>query len=125
MNISLVAHNGKKDALIRWADTHRKTLEQHKLFATGTTGTKLEEIGFSITKFHSGPLGGDQEIGAKIVEGMMDMLFFFVDPLTAQPHEPDISALRRICDVKQIPIATNEATANILITSIKEPIDAV
>lgn len=117
MNISLVAHDGKKDALITWAVEHREILEKHSLYGTGTTGTKLEEQGFSVTKFHSGPLGGDQEIGSKIVNDEMDVLFFFVDPLTSQPHEPDISALRRICDVKSVPIATNIATANALMSS--------
>jgi len=117
MNISLVAHDGKKETLLQWAQNNKTLLEKHNLFATGTTGKKLEERGFSVTRFNSGPLGGDQEIGAKIVNNEMDILFFFVDPLTSQPHEPDISALRRICDVKAIPIATNIATADALISS--------
>lgn len=117
MHISLVAHDNKKNTLIEWAVRHREILKPHTLYGTGTTGGRLEEQGFIVKKFLSGPLGGDQEIGALIANGKMDVLFFIVDPLMSQPHEPDISALRRICDVHSIPIATNLATAECIITS--------
>ncbi|MGP4075304.1 methylglyoxal synthase [Halobacillus sp. K22] len=119
MNIALIAHDKKKADIIQFAIAYKDTLENHKLFATGTTGKRIADAsGLTITRFLSGPLGGDQQIGAKIAEEEMDMVIFFRDPLTAQPHEPDISALLRLCDVHQIPLATNLAGAEVLIHAL-------
>ncbi len=116
--IALVAHDYKKDDLIAWAMQHKAELSRHQLFATGTTGTLLEEaLDISIVKLMSGPLGGDQQIGALIAEGKIDMLFFFWDPMEAQPHDPDIKALLRLGVVWNIPMACDRATANYLISS--------
>lgn len=116
MNIALIAHNEKKPIIINFALAYKHVLEKHNLFATGTTGQMIsDETGLSIHKFQSGPLGGDQQIGAMIANYEMDMVIFFRDPLTAQPHEPDVSALIRLCDVHQIPLATNISSAEIFI----------
>ena len=121
MKIALIAHDRKKDNLIQFAIAYRDILAEHDLYATGTTGTMIEaETGLSITKFRSGPLGGDQQIGAKIANNDMDMVFFFRDPLTAQPHEPDVMALVRLCDLYHIPLATNMGTAEILLKGLQE-----
>jgi methylglyoxal synthase len=121
MKIALIAHDHKKDNLIQFAIAYRDILSEHDLFATGTTGTMIEsETGLSITKFRSGPLGGDQQIGAKIANNDLDMVFFFRDPLTAQPHEPDVMALVRLCDLYHIPLATNMGTAEILLKGLQE-----
>ena len=121
MKIALIAHDRKKDNLIQFAIAYRDILAEHDLFATGTTGSLIEsETGLSITKFRSGPLGGDQQIGAKIANNDMDMVFFFRDPLTAQPHEPDVMALVRLCDLYHIPLATNMGTAEILLKGLQE-----
>ncbi len=117
MNIALVAHDNLKSDLIDWALLNKETLQKHVIYATGTTGKLLQEKGFNVHCLKSGPLGGDQQIGARITEGQLDILFFFVDPMAAQPHEPDITALRRICDTYRIPIATNLQTANFIISS--------
>lgn len=107
MRIALVAHDGKKDDMIDLVSRYREVFAQHELFGTGTTGKLInEKTGLNVTRFLSGPLGGDQQIGAKVAVGEMDMIIFLRDPLTAQPHEPDISALLRICDVHYIPLAT-------------------
>ncbi|QKS71116.1 methylglyoxal synthase [Paenalkalicoccus suaedae] len=119
MNIACIAHDQKKDELVNFTIAYEPVLKDHTLFATGTTGTRImEATNLSVHRFRSGPLGGDQQIGAKIAENEMDLVLFFKDPLTAQPHEPDISALIRLCDVYEIPLATNLATAEILIAGL-------
>lgn len=116
--IALVAHDNKKRDLVEWAKFNRDLLAHHDVYATGTTGELLErELGFPIIKFQSGPLGGDQQIGAKIVDGQIDFLIFFWDPLEPQPHDPDVKALLRMAVVWNIPIACNRASADFMISS--------
>lgn len=116
--IALVAHDNKKAELIEWAVYNKTALAKHRLYGTGTTGKMLEEaLGQSVRKFLSGPLGGDQQIGAHIAEGKIDVLIFFWDPMEAQPHDPDIKALLRLGVVWNIPIASDRATADFLLTS--------
>ena len=116
--IAIVAHDNRKPELMDWAFYNRTTLSRHQLYGTGTTGKMLEEIlDQSVTKLLSGPLGGDQQIGAMIAEERIDMLIFFWDPMSAQPHDPDIKALLRLCVVWNIPMACNRATADVLVTS--------
>ncbi|MEI3604751.1 methylglyoxal synthase [Pseudogracilibacillus sp. SE30717A] len=120
MNIALIAHDKKKSDMIEFSIAYEHVLKEHDLYATGTTGTKIEEATkLSIQKFQSGPLGGDQQIGALVANNEMDMIIFFRDPLTAQPHEPDVSALMRLCDVHLIPLATNIAAAEIMIHGLE------
>ncbi|TQR19757.1 methylglyoxal synthase [Psychrobacillus vulpis] len=121
MRIALVAHDKKKNDLIQFVTAYKPILEDHELFATGTTGSRIiDEVGLTVYRYKSGPLGGDQQIGSAIANNEMDMVIFFRDPLTAQPHEPDVSALIRLCDVYQIPLATNMGTAEILLKGLEE-----
>lgn len=120
MNIALIAHDEKKDDLLQFFLDYLDVFSEHKLFATGTTGRRLMKAsGLPVHCFRSGPLGGDQEIGASIARGEIDAIFFFRDPLTAQPHEPDVSALVRLCDVYSVPLATNVGTGTILAEGLK------
>ena len=121
MKIALIAHDRKKDSLVEFAIAYKEILSEHELFATGTTGQRIhDEVGLHLTRFRSGPLGGDQQIGSMIANNDMDMVIFFRDPLTAQPHEPDVTALVRLCDVYHIPLATNMGTAEILLKGLQE-----
>jgi methylglyoxal synthase len=116
--ITLIAHDNKKPELLRWARRHLDTLSRHELYATGTTGAMLtRELGLEVHCFRSGPLGGDQQVGAAIVEGRIDLLVFFWDPLEPQPHDVDVKALLRIAVVYDIPTASNRASADFLISS--------
>jgi len=116
--IALVAHDNKKRDLVEWAKYNRDLLAHHEVYATGTTGKILErELGFEIKKLQSGPLGGDQQIGAKIVDGKIDFLVFFWDPLQPLPHDSDVKALLRMAVVWNIPIACNRASADFMISS--------
>lgn len=117
-NIALIAHDNKKPELVRWCHDNAEALKKHFLCGTGTTARLIsEKTGLPVRGYNSGPLGGDQQIGAKIVEGNIDFVIFFSDPLEAQPHDPDVKALLRIAQVYDIPIANNKATADFMITS--------
>lgn len=120
MKIALIAHDKKKEEIINLAISYRDVLQEHELIATGTTGTMIMgETGLKITRMKSGPLGGDQQIGAMLAGGELDLIIFLRDPLTAQPHEPDVSALLRLCDVQKIPLATNRSSAIIMLEALK------
>lgn len=121
MKIALIAHDQKKADMVEFTIAYKGILEKHELYATGTTGQRImEATGLSISRFRSGPLGGDQQIGAMIANNDMDMVVFFRDPLTAQPHEPDVSALMRLSDVYDIPLATNMGTAEVLLKGLEQ-----
>ena len=118
-NIALIAHDNKKPELIAWCEENKEILKKHFLCGTGTTTRMItDKTNLPVRGYNSGPLGGDQQIGAKIVEGKIDLVIFFSDPLTAQPHDPDVKALLRIAQVYDIPIANNKATADFIIKSI-------
>lgn len=118
-NIALIAHDNKKPELIAWCEENKEILKKHFLCGTGTTARMItDKTNLPVRGYNSGPLGGDQQIGAKIVEGKIDLVIFFSDPLTAQPHDPDVKALLRIAQVYDIPIANNKATADFIIKSI-------
>ena len=120
MKLALIAHDKKKDSIVEFTKRYKSVLGELELIATGTTGQKImEATNLKVRRYKSGPLGGDQQIGALIPEGEIDMIIFFRDPLTSQPHEPDINALLRLCDVYEIPLATNAATAKMLIEGIE------
>jgi methylglyoxal synthase len=119
MRIALIAHDHKKDAIVALATEFAPLLRQHTLMGTGTTGGRLEtEVGLTVERLLSGPLGGDLQIGARLSVGDVDCVIFLRDPMTAQPHEPDISALLRACDVHNVPCATNLATARVLLDDL-------
>lgn len=119
--IALIAHDRKKESMLAFVREHQELLSQHTLLATATTGRLIKEnLNLPITAYLSGPLGGDLQIGARIASQEVDMVIFLRDPLTAQPHEPDINALLRVCDVHNVPVATNEACGHLLLSTIKE-----
>lgn len=120
MKIALIAHDRMKEEMVLFAIAYQQLLSHHTLYATGTTGLRImESTKLEINRFMSGPLGGDQQIGALVATNEMDLIIFLRDPLMAQPHEPDIIALLRLCDVMGIPVATNIATAEILIKALE------
>jgi len=117
-HIALIAHDTKKNELVEWVESNKEILKGHFLCGTGTTARLIvDRTGLPVKAYNSGPLGGDQQIGSRIVEGNIDFVIFFWDPLEAQPHDPDVKALLRICAVYDIPVANNRATADFLITS--------
>jgi methylglyoxal synthase len=123
-HIVLIAHDNRKADLLEWARFNRETLSRHELFGTGTTGAMVaDDLGLPVQRFLTGPLGGDQQVGAAIAEGRIDMVIFFWDPLEPQPHDVDVKALLRIAVVHNVPIASNRATADFIMSSplIDEP----
>jgi len=121
--LALIAHDKKKADMIALAGKYRALLARHELYATGTTGKLItESTGLPVTRMQSGPIGGDQQIGAMVASGAMDCIIFLRDPLTAQPHEPDVSALLRLCDVHSIPLATNVKSAEIMLQALEKGI---
>lgn len=122
MEIAIIAHDGKKPEMVQFLNEHSEILhnEETTLVATGTTGDKVEKAGFIVQKLLSGPLGGDAQIAARVAEGKCQMVIFFRDPLEKHPHEPDIFMLMRMCDVYDVPLATNPATAELLLNNFKK-----
>ena len=120
MEIAIIAHDGKKADMVQFLNKNKEILHQEnlKLIATGTTGSKAETAGFKVKKMLSGPLGGDAQIAARVAEGKTKMVLFFKDPMSNHPHEVDINMLIRVCDVHNVPLATNEATAQLLLEAI-------
>jgi len=119
MKIALIAHDGKKADMVHFIGGSKKELEGITLVATGTTGAHIEKAGFEVEKLLSGPLGGDAQIGAMVAQKELDMVIFFRDPLGKHPHEPDVQMLMRICDVHNIPLATNLAGAELMIKNFE------
>ena len=121
MEIAIIAHDGKKAEMVSFLMKHLDALNNKdvKLVSTGTTGAHAEKAGLTVTRFQSGPIGGDAEIAARVVQGLTDMVLFFRDPLGKHPHEPDVAMLMRLCDVHNVPLATNPASAELLMRSIK------
>ncbi|CAM1347250.1 Methylglyoxal synthase [Tenacibaculum insulae] len=120
MEIAIIAHDGMKAEMVQFLNEHKAILLQKKieLISTGTTGSKAEKAGFKVTKFLSGPYGGDAQIASRVAEGLCNMVLFFRDPHEKHPHEPDITMLLRLCDVHDVPLATNPATAELLMKAI-------
>ena len=119
MKIALIAHDRKKEQMIQLTTAYRHILKNHELYATGTTGQRIiDETGLPVHRFKSGPLGGDQQIGALVSENKIDLIIFLRDPLASQPHEPDVNALIRLSDVYDVPLATNIGTAEVLIRGL-------
>ena len=120
MEIAIIAHDGKKAEMVQFLNEQKEIFHKSEitLVSTGTTGSKVEKAGFEVTKLLSGPLGGDAQIASRVAEGLCDMVIFFRDPLEKHPHEPDIFMLMRLCDVHDVPLATNPATAARLLASI-------
>ena len=119
MRIGLVAHDKKKADLVTWAEAHKDVLSQHELYATGTTGARIvKATGLDITLLKSGPLGGDAQLGGMIVDGKLDICIFFIDPLTAMPHDVDVKALTRLATLYDVPFACNRATADAILSTI-------
>ncbi|MCU6708327.1 methylglyoxal synthase [Paenibacillus sp. J5C_2022] len=120
LNIAFIAHDRKKDEMVNFVTAYEHVFQPHSLYSTGTTGMRImEQTSLNIHRFMSGPLGGDQQIGAMVAQNEMDLIVFLRDPLMAQPHEPDIIALLRLCDVQGIPVATNIATAELLVKAVE------
>lgn len=120
MKIALIAHDKKKEDIVEFVLRNKEVFKEHELYATGTTGRIISEAtNLKVHRFLSGPMGGDQQIGAKVAEGNMDFVIFLRDPLTAQPHEPDVNALLRLCDVHHIPLATNIGSAEIFLKALR------
>ena len=120
MEIAIISHDGKKVDMVQFLNKNKEILskENVQLIATGTTGGRAEIAGFKVMKMLSGPVGGDAQIAARVAEGKTNMVFFFKDPLASHPHEPDVNMLVRVCDVHNVPLATNEATAQLLLDAI-------
>ena len=122
-SIALIAHDNKKKDMVEWCMQNKKILEHHFLCGTGTTAKLVSDrTGLPVRGYNSGPLGGDQQIGAMVAEGKIDLIIFLRDPLTAQPHEPDVSALLRLSDVQSIPLATNAGSAKVMLEALKAKI---
>lgn len=120
LNIAFIAHDRKKEEMVNFVIAYEQVFTPHHLFSTGTTGSRImEQTSLTIHRYMSGPLGGDQQIGAMVAQNEMDLIIFLRDPLMAQPHEPDITALLRLCDVQGIPVATNVASAELLVKSLE------